>query len=600
MTDPALGESNRPALSERKDLGESSGQLRTLTRATFASYFESELMPPGLPRVRLVVFAIVVLMFPATQIPMRAAVAYNAVSLKRPEILDLFMWPHKLLFITHAMVVTALVALVIWDNVFPDRRDAYIIGPLPIRPQTVVTARLLALCALMGLIACGSAAPSALFYGVVAGAFSPGGIPRSVIAHFLATMGASAFAFLLLLALQGILINMIPGRWIQRAMVLLQFVFLVASLEALLLMHPVVDALEKAMAPTGAASPSWMSWAPPAWFLGLYEVVSGTSRPVARFAIAAIVAIAVLLPLAFGLYAITYQRLTRRAIEERDSETVGGGVGREPALALLGSAMTRSTIASAVCRFTVLTLARSRKHRLLLTIFAGVGTTAAATSVLVPLSRHWRVASILTPEMILPIGLVFVFFLVVGLRTLFAIPAELSANWLFKLSDAEDARRHLRGASAAMISMGVLPVLLLLAPIHLFALGVRVTVIHSALILAAGFLLCEITLSRFRRVPFTSAYNAPATRARVMWPFWLMGFSVFSFTLSEIEALLLGRPMRLAILLAVVTSAAFAVRWWRERDFDGQTVMFDDGEQEDAPVTLELGRTVPDPVPSVD
>ena len=35
------------------------GHLRTLTRASFTGFFESELMPPGLPQVRLAIFAFV-------------------------------------------------------------------------------------------------------------------------------------------------------------------------------------------------------------------------------------------------------------------------------------------------------------------------------------------------------------------------------------------------------------------------------------------------------------------------------------------------------------------------------------------------------------
>ena len=564
------------------------GQLRTLARATFNGFFESELMPAGLPQVRLVIFAFVVLMFPATQLPMRAWQQYLVASRVRPDVLDLLMWPHKLLFVTMAMVGTAVVSLVIWDNVFPDRREAFVIGHLPIRARTIVGARLTALSALMGLIALGSALPSALLYGIVSGGYSSGGIPRTVIAHFAATMGASVFAFLLLLSLQGLLINLVSGRSLQRAMVLLQFVFVVATLEALLMMPPIVQALEKAMAP-GAVQPAWMRWAPPAWFLGLYEVLAGSSRPIGSLAYRAVIALGVLLPLAFGLYAFTYRRLTRRAVEAADTQQSGRRVAYEPIVAWLSNRLTGSQISRAVCRYTIVTLLRSRRHRLLLTIFAGVGTTAAATGLLIPFSRHGRFLWLLTPESFLPIGLVLVFFLVVGLRALFSIPAEPSANWVFKLSDAEDARLHLRGVIAAIVSLGVVPVAIVLMPLHLLVLGPVVTLIHSLLLLAAGFLLSEIVIYSFRRVPFTSAYNPPAARARLMWPIWLVAFSLFSYTLSFIESrLLVGRVAPAALILAVL-AAGIAVRLARERQFNHAPRMLTfDGEEEDAPVTLEL------------
>lgn len=574
-------------------------QLRTLARTTFGSFFESELLASGLPQVRLVIFAAVFLMIPATQLPMHAWYDYLVASRRTPELLDILMWPHKLLFVTFAMAGTAVVALIIWDNVFPDRRDVFIIGHLPLRTRTVLSARLLALTALMGLIALGSALPSALFYGTVAGGYSQGGILRTVAAHFVATMGASMFAFLLLLCLQGILILIVPGRWLQRAMVLLQFVFIVASLEALLFMFPVAEALRRAIATGATAQSDWMVWMPPAWFLGLYEALAGTTRPVRYLGVPAAVSLVSLVPIAFGVYVFTYARLTRRAVEGRSSERAGLMVSREPVLALAASMLTRSGIGRGVARFAVMTIARSRKHRLLLTIFAGVGTTAAAMGVLVPLSRQAALSAALSPSTVLPTGLVLVFFLVVGQRVLFALPAEPAANWAFKLSDAEDPRLHLRGAAAAMLGVGVIPVVALLAPVHLMVLGVLTTLYHSVLLFAAGFLLSEIVLKNFLRVPFTSAFNAPAARARLMWPFWLIGFSVFSFTLSAIEYTLLRRPIFAAVLVGMLIVAGFGVRGWRERSLRGpvRNLRFDD-EEDDAPVTLELGGIAPLPAGS--
>jgi hypothetical protein len=510
--------------------------------------------------------------------------------------LDILMWPHKLLFVTFGMVGTAVIALIIWDNVFPDRRDVFIIGHLPIPNRTILGARLLALTALMGLIALGAALPSALFYGTVAGGYSRTGILRTIAAHFIATMGASMFSFLLLLCLQGLLINFVPARWLQRAMVVLQFLFVVVALEALLFMFPVADALRRAFVNTGSVSSGWMTWMPPAWFLGLYEALAGSPRPIRSLGVPAFASVACLLPLAFGLYVFTYARLTRRAVEGRDAQRDGLMAHHEPLLSSAAAALTRSSIGQGVGRFAVMTIVRSRKHRLLLTIFAGVGTTAAAMGVLVPLSRHANLATALSLETLLPVGLVLVFSLIVGQRTLYAIPAEPAANWVFKLNAADEARLYVRGASAAMMALGVVPVILMLAPVHLVVLGPLVTVYHSLLLFTAGFLLAELVLINFLRVPFTSAFNAPAATARWMWPFWLIGFSLFSFTLSRLEGFLLRSPWRAALLVLVLAVATFAVRMWRERGLhvNGTTLRFDDAE-DDAPVTLEIGGIAPLP-----
>jgi hypothetical protein len=68
-------------------------------------------------------------------------------------------------------------------------------------------------------------------------------------------------------------------------------------------------------------------------------------------------------------------------------------------------------------------------------------------------------------------------------------------------------------------------------------------------LLSAGFLLCQILLKNFPRVPFTSPYNPPAVWACVMWPLWLIGSSQFSYTLSFVETQLLGDVCGLVILM---------------------------------------------------
>ena len=62
---------------------------------------------------------------------------------------------HRLIFITLTMTALGLVALVIWEGVFPDRRDARILGSLPLRSRTLIAARLGALGALAGIFIVG-------------------------------------------------------------------------------------------------------------------------------------------------------------------------------------------------------------------------------------------------------------------------------------------------------------------------------------------------------------------------------------------------------------------------------------------------------------
>jgi hypothetical protein len=40
------------------------------------------------------------------------------------------------------MLIAGLTAVATWDNIFPDLRDAMVLGPLPVRPRTILAAKL--------------------------------------------------------------------------------------------------------------------------------------------------------------------------------------------------------------------------------------------------------------------------------------------------------------------------------------------------------------------------------------------------------------------------------------------------------------------------
>ena len=69
-----------------------------------------------------------------------------------------------LFFITLTMTAIGFVALFIWDGVFPDRRDARILTPLPVPGRVLIGARLLALGALCGVFIIGVNAVPTMFY----------------------------------------------------------------------------------------------------------------------------------------------------------------------------------------------------------------------------------------------------------------------------------------------------------------------------------------------------------------------------------------------------------------------------------------------------
>ena len=94
------------------------------------------------------------------------------------------------------MTPIGLVALVIWDGVFPDRRDARILTPLPVPGRTLIGARLLALAALCGIFVVGiNAVPTVLYAPRITAFGGAANQVRGLLAFVVANGLAGTFVF---------------------------------------------------------------------------------------------------------------------------------------------------------------------------------------------------------------------------------------------------------------------------------------------------------------------------------------------------------------------------------------------------------------------
>ena len=106
-------------------------QVRLLARTFFVRLFESDLMPPGLPQVQLVIWSVVLVATPTLTLPGVFAQKYTGLWF-HPGTLGHAIAGDRLILLTLAMIAAGLVAIVTWENALPDRRDARILGALPI------------------------------------------------------------------------------------------------------------------------------------------------------------------------------------------------------------------------------------------------------------------------------------------------------------------------------------------------------------------------------------------------------------------------------------------------------------------------------------
>lgn len=531
-----------------------------LGRTFFGRLFESDLMPSGLPQVQLVIWSMVFLAAPAMFVPITRLAKYQHL-LYHPGTLAQAISTDRLFLVTYAMIAMGFLGLVTWDGVFPDRRDARILGPLPLSLRTLLFARLGAVCFMFCLFFCGSQLPTAVIFGVIGGGFdSPGGMVRGMAGQFIATGLASAFTFFALIAMQCALLNVLGRAAVQQVAVVLQTIF-AASLVQMLLFLPEVSGHMR----DGNLAPDWMSsplarLLPSVWFLGVYEALTGFGgRGTYSLAIPAVTVTAAVIAAAIVLYAASYGRLTRRALE-----TPPGSRVRARTLwprDILGGApawLRRSPVERAVCAFTLRTLARSRQHRMLLCLYVAVALAFVISGV-VPLVLRGDPAALARPGVaVTSAPLVVMFFVLVGLRALVAIPIEPKANWTFRLLEPGNRRAVIAGVRRALIVACVLPVTLAAGASVGIPWGARLGLAHALFCALMGILLTELLLIRFCKVPFTCTYFPGRARVRTLWPFYLVAFTTYTYTAGALEADILLRSFKAYTTFCLLVAFAIA------------------------------------------
>ena len=533
-------------------------QEALLAKTFFGRFFENDVLPAGIAQTRLVVSGLVSLTAPMYLLTFVFLMKYEQLSAFRPARLPRAMLLDELSFVTVSMIGLGAAALITWDGVFPDRRDARTFGVLPLSTRTIVTGKLAALAALAGLFAVGPNLVTGVIYGpilwVYGGAVDP---VRGVVAHVVAAACAGLFVFFTLIAIQGVLLGVFGRRLAQRLALLFQTAFVVLLLQTLLFMPYLRSVVGRAFEAelTGAAA-----WLPPAWFLALYDAIAGTDRaiPTAYVLLAPAAALAAMLT-AMLIVAVSYRRISQQALETLDDGAAWWSRLR-PGAGMAAALIARQPVARGVAAFTVQTLRRSQTHLVLLATYGGLAAAVVA-STLIPLLATQGVASTFAvPGLaLLSIPLVFNFFLIAGARVIFGIPTDLKANWLFRLhlSDA-DAGSAIGGARVALIAGIALAIALMTLVVGAAAWNARTGAIHGTFTLIAGWLLAELLVIDFRSVPFTRVYTPGHWRVRGLWPVYILAFTVYSYWLAALALAALSQPWLLLLFAGIVAAVSVA------------------------------------------
>ncbi len=309
---------------------------------------------------------------------------------------------------------------------------------------------------------------------------------------------------------------------------------------------------------TKGPAPSWTFLMPSCWFLGLCQSLRGRAGPVlAELSKLALPGVGTVVGVALCAYAVSYQRHFVRIGEIADTVASVRSPGTSRLGLLLDRFVLRTPFQKGGYRFICKTLLRSEAHRLVITAISGLSLVLASQALMDAFQsvKSWRDAALLPDALSIPFILSFL--MIVGLRLVFEIPADLRSNWIFQLMLDRDTE-ECEPLARKVILILLLPWLLALTFfLYLYVQGWVIACLHTLLVATWALLLTNIVLIRFRKLPFTCTLPLFKQHSFVTLLSVCFGFLLYSVHTPDFEASALPNPLQMIGLAPVV-----AVAWY--------------------------------------
>jgi predicted permease len=453
--------------------------------------------------------------------------------------------------LTLFLAITGILALLAWQSLLPSRRDYLALAGLPVRSRQIFFARFVCVVLLAGAIS----------FVVSFGPSLAGAHPAARMA---ATFLGCIFIFFAIVALQGVLVHVLParlfGRWSTLAQGLLMAAFLLAGLYSWSIRYWTSEDIARLRQ---------FRAAPAVWFLGLDQAMSGSRdaffQAMARRAIGATLGSLVF---AAAVYLAAYARHRKLLLEAQDM-AAPRRLRRWNWVGLLAREPRRQ----AILYFLATVLSRSRLHRLVMMAYGGAGLAIMANSAFLA----GKAGTLAFIALYWPIG--FSMVLLAGVRHAFLMPVDLAANWIFRLMEGQGRREWMSAVERFVIGCVLVPIHLAGLAVAVGPLGWPVALRMTALQLLAALAIFEFLFYSWQQLPFTCSYAPGRDSLISSLGMWLVVLCI----VVPILAWAIGELSRMPLVF-FAAALPFCLFWlWmrrRRRDGWGEAKLIYDDPQE--------------------
>jgi hypothetical protein len=482
--------------------------------------------------------------------------------------------PDEYFFIVLSMAVTGAAVLWRWDSLFLDRRDYTNLVPLPIPLRRIFLANLAAIFTLTATLTIVVNAASFLLFPIAVqgsqNSFSK--LVRFAWGHAASVTFASLFSFLAILAISGTLLALLPYSVFRRISIFVRFLLALCLLAMLASSFTAASLFSSA----SQVSRSQLGALPPVWFIGITETLWTGSKDAFFTAMfhRATAALAITFLLSVAVYSFSFRRSFIRIPETADV----GPLPRVRAFrfpgAVLDATLLRALHLRACYHFVSRTLMRSEAHLQVVFSFAAIGTVVAVENLQDAFRCRPEADCVAPGSDLLGIPFILGFCILVGIRIAFAIPADLRANWLFRLwiDSADDIPRSVARQILIIHTLSWLLPLCFLYSVWLWSW--RIALLHTVVVAGCFVSLIEVLIVRLRKIPFTCPYPAFQSHSALIGVAGLFGFLGFAIYLPEFEQWALADLWRVSFFVPLIAAVLVSVRQYRKQmlDMDKQLI----------------------------
>jgi hypothetical protein len=355
-----------------------------------------------------------------------------------------------------------------------------------------------------------------------------------------------------MVAVQGALLNLLPGRVYARVSAYVQ------GISATVFFLAVLESWHVADWAAGETLSLDYAWAPPIWFAALLRaILRGGDAQVRALAARALLGFGAAFACALAAYFVSYRRYRTLLLES-------SGPSRSPAARRNPITLfVRDPRRAAIFDFMDKTLSRSRTHRLVLLGYAGLAFGLLINSALLALAAsRWQPDwDKLLRFMTLYWPLTAAMVLIPGMRHALSLPAELPANWIFRISEREGRAQWMSAVETFIVVYTLAPIFVLLAPASIMVSGWAVGLRTMTLQALVSLSIFEMLFYNWQQLPFACSY-APGKRPLASIVGRYLGALFF---LAPALSIIIATVSQLAGLFAIFAAGLGAFWIWTRR-----------------------------------